>query len=67
MGPLGLDPIHRWAQSEKWNPTIGAVCGELLVRQWVQRLVKVGSSPHQQESPMRGYGDQSIVVYGENG
>ena len=21
MGPLGLDPIHRWAQSKKWDPT----------------------------------------------
>ena len=21
MGPLGLDLIHRWAQSEKWDPT----------------------------------------------
>ena len=29
---LGLDPIHPWAQSENRNPTIGAVCGKLLVR-----------------------------------
>ena len=20
MGPLGLDPIHEWAQFEKWDP-----------------------------------------------
>ena len=31
MGPLDLDPIHFWAQSENQDPTIGAVCGELLV------------------------------------
>ena len=31
MDPLGLDPIHFWAQSENRDPTIGAVCGELLV------------------------------------
>ena len=45
MGPLGLDPIHPWAQSENRDPTIGAVCGKLLVRWWVQRFVKAGSSP----------------------
>ena len=45
MGPLGLDPIRRWAQLENRDPTIGAVCGELLVRWWVQLLVKAESSP----------------------
>ena len=30
MGPLGLDPIHLWAQSENRDPTIGTVCGKLL-------------------------------------
>ena len=45
MDPLGLDPTHPWAQSENCDPTIGAVCGKLLVRWWVQRLVKAGSSP----------------------
>ena len=28
MGLLGLDSIRRWAQSEKQDPTIGAVCGK---------------------------------------
>ena len=28
MGPLGLDPIRRWAQSESCDPTISAVCGK---------------------------------------
>ena len=28
MGPLGLDPICRWAQSESRDPTIGVVCGK---------------------------------------
>ena len=32
MGLLGLDPTHPWAQSENCDPTIGAVCGKLLVR-----------------------------------
>ena len=27
-GLLGLDSIRRWAQSEKQDPTIGAVCGK---------------------------------------
>ena len=45
MGPLGLDPVRRWARSEKRDPTISAVYGKgLLVRWWVQQLVKVGSS-----------------------
>ena len=29
MGPLGLDPIHPWVQSENRDPTIGAVCGKV--------------------------------------
>ena len=29
MGPLGLDPIHPWAQSENRDPTIGAVHGKV--------------------------------------
>ena len=45
MGLLGLDPTHPWAQFENRDPTIGVVCGKLLVRWWVQRFVKAGSSP----------------------
>ena len=30
MGPLGLDPIHFWAQAKNHDPTIGAVCGNCL-------------------------------------
>ena len=40
--------------------------GRKLVRWWVQRFVRVGSSLHQQESPMRGYGSQFTIPYGEN-
>ena len=29
MGPLGLDPIHPWAQSENRDPTIGAIYGKV--------------------------------------
>ena len=31
MVSLGLDLVHKWAQSENCDPTIGVVCGELLV------------------------------------
>ena len=29
MGPLGLDPIHPWAQSGNRDPTISVVCGKV--------------------------------------
>ena len=29
MGPLGLDPVRRWARSENRDPTISAVCGKV--------------------------------------
>ena len=29
MGPLGLDPVHRWDRSENRDPTIGVVYGEV--------------------------------------
>ena len=29
MGPLGLDPVHRWARSENRDPTIGPICGKV--------------------------------------
>ena len=28
IGPLGLDPVRRWARSEKRDPTIGIVYGK---------------------------------------
>ena len=40
--------------------------GRLLVWWWVQRFVRVGSSLHQQESPMGGYSGQFTVLDGEN-
>ena len=44
-GSVGPRSCPSLARSKKWDPTIGAVCGKgLLVRWWVQRLVKAGSS-----------------------
>ena len=45
MGPLGLDHVHLWAQSENRDLQLASSVGIACVI--MQRLVKVGLGPHQ--------------------
>ena len=61
MGPLGLDPVRRWARSEHRDPTIGVVYGKVA-----RAMMSTTACYGRIKSPRGGYDGQSIVPQGEN-